>query len=55
MQTPVAQRAEKLGPEVLALGVSAFDAEDLAVSVGGDVGGNHDRPRHHPPVDPAMQ
>ena len=54
MQASVAQRAQELAPEVLGLAVADVDAQHLAVSVGGDAGGDHDRLRHDPAADAGL-
>jgi hypothetical protein len=42
-ETAGAQRPQERGPEDLVLAVTDRDAEDLAVAVSGDTGGDHDR------------
>jgi hypothetical protein len=49
------ERAQEGGPERAVLAVTHIQAQDLPAAVGGDPGGDHHRPRHHPAVDPGLE
>lgn len=53
-QAAATQVAEELGPELLGLAVPHGAAEHLAVAIGADAGGDHDRLGHDPAVDPRL-
>ncbi len=53
-EAPGAQAFEERGPERAVFAVADIDTEDLAVAGRGDPSRDHDRPRHHPAPDPAL-
>jgi hypothetical protein len=53
-QPAVAQTAQERGPEDLVFAVTHVHAEDLPVPIGGDTGGDHDRPGHDPTLHPSL-
>jgi hypothetical protein len=54
-ETSRAQSLEEGSPERLIFAVANLDAEHLAVTGGGDAGGDHDGPGHDPAPHPALQ